>query len=160
MHGVSQGTHACKNRQDVKASCTQFKRPMSSLPALRYCRLVPIPSRTAARRCTASAGGVFLNKRFRKSGLSTIAVEPVAAMPDGAQQDSNTDWQQQVPYQSPEKGFEAKYTASCLCGQVQYAVDCDPVAAKYCHCTSCQRLHGNLLLVRLYKPSSYKGWLA
>ena len=69
---------------------------------------------------------------------------PLKAMLSPVQQQAITTWQQSAPYVSPsqDKEFVAKYTASCMCGDVQYAVDCDPVAAKYCHCTSCQRLHG------------------
>ena len=57
-----------------------------------------------------------------------------------------SEWQRNTPYllASEDKDFQIKYTASCMCGEVQYAVDCDPVAAKYCHCTSCQKLHGKL----------------
>ncbi len=56
------------------------------------------------------------------------------------------EWQRNTPYllASEDKDFQIEYTASCMCGEVQYAVDCDPVAAKYCHCTSCQKLHGKL----------------
>ena len=38
--------------------------------------------------------------------------------------------------------FIAKYQASCFCGTVRYEVSADPVDAKICHCTTCQRLHG------------------
>ena len=57
-----------------------------------------------------------------------------------------SEWQRSTPYllASEDKDFQIKYTASCMCGEVQYAVDCDPVAAKYCHCSSCQKLHGKL----------------
>ena len=53
-----------------------------------------------------------------------------------------------VPYVAPSKDedFQSKYTAACMCGRVQYAVDSEPVAAKFCHCTSCQILHGNFAL--------------
>ncbi|KAL3149425.1 hypothetical protein ABBQ32_002219 [Trebouxia sp. C0010 RCD-2024] len=55
------------------------------------------------------------------------------------------DWQQEVPYKpyaQNDKDFEIKYKSSCLCGKVEYAVNSDPCAAKFCHCTGCQRLHG------------------
>ncbi len=57
-----------------------------------------------------------------------------------------SDWKQEVPYKLTEtdKHFNIKYTASCMCGAVQYAADSDPVSAKYCHCTDCQRLHGEV----------------
>ncbi|WP_026259477.1 GFA family protein [Desulfobacter curvatus] len=41
-----------------------------------------------------------------------------------------------------DKGFIAKYQSSCFCGAVRYEVSADPVDAKICHCTTCQRLHG------------------
>ena len=57
------------------------------------------------------------------------------------------DWQQEAPYKLVENdtAFKVKYTASCMCGEVQYAADSDPVSAKYCHCTDCQHLHGELV---------------
>ena len=55
-------------------------------------------------------------------------------------------WKQKAPYLTPgdSEDFKIQYMASCTCGEVKYAVDTDPVAAKYCHCTSCQTLHGML----------------
>ncbi len=41
-----------------------------------------------------------------------------------------------------DTGFVAKYQASCFCGAVRYEVSANPVDAKICHCTTCQRLHG------------------
>ena len=41
-----------------------------------------------------------------------------------------------------DKGFHARYKATCFCGTVQYEVNEDPVDAKICHCLTCQRLHG------------------
>ncbi len=38
--------------------------------------------------------------------------------------------------------FIARYRASCHCGAVRYEVSADPVDAKICHCSTCQKLHG------------------
>ena len=38
--------------------------------------------------------------------------------------------------------FTVKYRASCHCGATRYEVCADPVDAKFCHCTVCQKLHG------------------
>ncbi|PLX99460.1 MAG: hypothetical protein C0622_10430 [Desulfuromonas sp.] len=38
--------------------------------------------------------------------------------------------------------FILKYRAACFCGAVRYEVCADPVDAKYCHCKTCQTLHG------------------
>lgn len=56
-------------------------------------------------------------------------------------------WKHQAPYLFPngKEDFKIQHRASCMCGEVQYAVNSDPVAAKYCHCTSCQMLHGTIL---------------
>lgn len=43
---------------------------------------------------------------------------------------------------SDDDKFKIKYKSGCLCGAVEYAVDSDPIGSKFCHCTSCQRLHG------------------
>lgn len=46
-------------------------------------------------------------------------------------------------YASPDDPtFIPKYRASCFCGSVRYEVNADPVDAKICHCTACQKLHG------------------
>lgn len=36
----------------------------------------------------------------------------------------------------------AKQTGGCLCGQVRYELEGDPVATAVCHCTNCQRQSG------------------
>lgn len=53
-------------------------------------------------------------------------------------------WKHQAPYLHPkdEEDFKVQHKANCMCGEIQYVVDSDPVAAKFCHCTSCQILHG------------------
>jgi len=38
--------------------------------------------------------------------------------------------------------FTAKYKASCFCNAVKYETQSDPVDAKICHCSGCQKLHG------------------
>ena len=41
-----------------------------------------------------------------------------------------------------DPAFIPKYRAACFCGRVQYEVSADPVDAKFCHCRTCQKLHG------------------
>jgi len=56
-----------------------------------------------------------------------------------------SDWKFQVPYKvhSKEDNFKALYEASCHCGRVQYQLSREkPLDAKYCHCSTCQVLHG------------------
>lgn len=43
---------------------------------------------------------------------------------------------------SDDTEFAPRYQASCHCATVRYQVCADPVDAKICHCTVCQKLHG------------------
>jgi hypothetical protein len=55
------------------------------------------------------------------------------------------DWKQRAPYQihTPNDDFHTIWKGSCHCGKVRYQLSREkPLAAKYCHCTTCQRLHG------------------
>ena len=53
-------------------------------------------------------------------------------------------WKSSDPYLplGATEDFEIRFTATCMCGKVEHAVDSDPVVSKFCHCTSCQILHG------------------
>lgn len=55
------------------------------------------------------------------------------------------EWKFRAPYKIHDdaKGFNALYEASCHCGRVRYQLSREkPLDAKYCHCNTCQRLHG------------------
>lgn len=55
------------------------------------------------------------------------------------------EWKFKAPYKVHEgkEGFDAKYEGSCHCGRVKYQLSREkPLAAKYCHCTTCQVIHG------------------
>ena len=64
--------------------------------------------------------------------------------------DANTEgelnaWKFRAPYKVHENdpNFDARYEASCHCGKVKYQLSREkPLAAKYCHCHTCQKLHG------------------
>lgn len=56
-------------------------------------------------------------------------------------------WKHREPYaihdHDKNAKFDVKWEGSCHCGKVTYQLSRDkPLAAKYCHCTTCQRLHG------------------
>lgn len=65
-------------------------------------------------------------------------------------QDSDVDgehneWKFREPYKVHENypNFKALYEGSCHCGRVQYQLSREkPLDAKYCHCSTCQTLHG------------------
>merc|ERR1712093_797825 len=53
-------------------------------------------------------------------------------------------WKTREPYRVHEKvdNFPAKWEGSCHCGKVTYQLSRDkPLAAKYCHCTTCHRFY-------------------
>ncbi|KAJ1572024.1 hypothetical protein NDA11_002144 [Ustilago hordei] len=49
---------------------------------------------------------------------------------------------QKPPYCWQSQEFEVKYRARCWCGKLEFEYHGDPIDAKHCHCTQCQRLHG------------------
>jgi hypothetical protein len=61
--------------------------------------------------------------------------------------DQNTDnaWKFQAPYLETSQGplFTAVHKGHCHCERVQYQLSRDaPLDAKFCHCRTCQVLHG------------------
>lgn len=62
------------------------------------------------------------------------------------------EWKHRAPYRihdpdaataDGEEDFVARWKGGCHCGRVQYELRRErPLASKYCHCTTCQRLHG------------------
>jgi hypothetical protein len=72
------------------------------------------------------------------------------------------EWKHREPYRIHDKAedFEVKWEGQCHCGRVQYELSRDkPLAAKYCHCTTCQRLHGVSAQKRCQTaPSSSRSW--
>jgi len=66
-------------------------------------------------------------------------------MPDsksGSMQDSSKDSSRDRPPYTKAPDFKAKYSASCFCGATQWEFSQDPLDAMYCHCETCQTLHG------------------
>lgn len=58
-------------------------------------------------------------------------------------------WKHRAPYKvhGNDGDFKARYTGSCHCGKVTYQLSREkPLDSKYCHCTTCQKIHGALLL--------------
>lgn len=68
------------------------------------------------------------------------------------------EWKFRAPYKVHENkdggGFNTLYEASCHCGRVKYQLSREkPLDAKYCHCTTCQVLHGSFLPFYAHSPS-------
>jgi len=64
----------------------------------------------------------------------------------GSSTDRDADqWKHRAPYRIHDKAedFPVEWKGKCHCGRVQYQLSrARPLATKYCHCTTCQRLHG------------------
>lgn len=57
----------------------------------------------------------------------------------------HNEWKFKEPYKVHEndKNFKALYNGECHCGRVKYQLSREkPLNAKFCHCTTCQVLHG------------------
>lgn len=60
----------------------------------------------------------------------------------------HNEWKFKAPYKIHEddKKFNALYEGGCDCGRVKYQLSREkPLRAKYCHCTTCQVLHGRMI---------------
>lgn len=54
-------------------------------------------------------------------------------------------WESDAPYKTPIQNppFAAKYTGHCHCRRIEYQISRDaPLDAKFCHCRTCQAIHG------------------
>ena len=54
-------------------------------------------------------------------------------------------WKKREPYRihDDDEKFPVKWKGKCHCGKIQYQLKREkPLASKFCHCTTCQRLHG------------------
>lgn len=101
---------------------------------------------------------------FHQSVTSCHSSRPYSTAMTQKEQDSNRDkteahqyqagnsthrkedeWKHREPYRihDADEDFPVQWEGQCHCGKVQYQLRRDkPLAAKFCHCTTCQRLHG------------------
>lgn len=64
---------------------------------------------------------------------------------NGALEGEQNQWKFRAPYRIHEDDslFHARYEGSCHCGRIHYQLSREkPLDAKYCHCTTCQKIHG------------------
>lgn len=65
------------------------------------------------------------------------------------------EYKNRPPYRIHESGenFHTEWEGSCHCGKVQFQLSRKkPLAAKYCHCTTCQVLHGMSRFKQSFPP--------
>ena len=48
--------------------------------------------------------------------------------------------------------MNAKYSGQCLCGEINYSVDIEPVFTGNCHCKDCQRSSGSAFIPAMIFP--------
>ncbi|WP_199154543.1 GFA family protein [Chromobacterium sp. ASV23] len=48
--------------------------------------------------------------------------------------------------------MNSKYTEQCLCGEIHYSVDVEPVFSGNCHCKDCQRTSGSAFIPAMLFP--------
>ena len=63
----------------------------------------------------------------------------------GSTEGELNQWKFRAPYKIHENDskFHVRYEASCHCGKIKYQLSREkPLDAKYCHCLTCQKLHG------------------
>jgi hypothetical protein len=51
-----------------------------------------------------------------------------------------------------ERNMESKYSGRCLCGEISYSVDVEPLFAGNCHCKDCQRSSGSAFIPAILFP--------
>ena len=83
---------------------------------------------------------------------------------DGYTEGEHNQWKFRAPYKvhDNDPNFHARYEASCHCGKIRYQLSREkPLDSKFCHCTTCQKLHGtrylpNSFLIGGYSPSKHR----
>ena len=64
---------------------------------------------------------------------------------EGSTEGEHNQWKFRAPYKvhDNDPNFHARYEASCHCGKIRYQLSREkPLDSKFCHCTTCQKLHG------------------
>ena len=67
-------------------------------------------------------------------------------------------WKHRAPYRVHDKNehFKTRYEGSCHCGKIKYQLSREkPLDAKYCHCTTCQKIHGKYKSVVMFVEDAH-----
>lgn len=86
-----------------------------------------------------------LHRLFNVAFSSTMAPANGDNGDAGEMEGEHNQWKYRAPYKVHEndKNFSVRYEGSCHCGKVKYQLSRDkPLDAKFCHCTTCQKIHG------------------
>lgn len=92
------------------------------------------------------------SKHNNKNGTEHVEKEHAGAADEAHQFQAGAtthrkedEWKHRAPYKvhSDDENFDVKWKGGCHCGKVQYQLSREaPLATKFCHCSTCQRLHG------------------
>ena len=105
--------------------------PLSSLRATRRLTQVRLHLHTSTRTMAEQA-----SSSYRANGDNGD---------DGSTEGESNKWKTRPPYRvhDNDPNFKVRYKGSCHCGKVQYQLSREkPLDSKYCHCTTCQKIHG------------------
>lgn len=64
---------------------------------------------------------------------------------DGSTEGELNQWKFRAPYKvhDNDPNFHVRYEGSCHCGRIKYQLSREkPLDSKFCHCTTCQKIHG------------------
>lgn len=111
-------------------------------------RLSPASYLTFASRST-SRPITRLNQAFQHTRQRNMSNSTYTANGENGDQGSTegelNEWKQRPPYRVHDEAadFKVRYEGSCHCGKVRYQLSREkPLDAKFCHCTTCQKIHG------------------
>ena len=121
-----------------------LQRTIPSSPRLNVTTLVT-PCKITASRSLSRLEQI----QFHTSTRTMEAASAYRANGDNGD-DGNTDgelnqWKFRAPYKVHENdpNFHVRYEGSCHCGKIKYQLSREkPLDAKFCHCTTCQKIHG------------------
>ena len=97
---------------------------------------------------------LLVSKQFGPRSITNFQRRTFTKMAPTTRNHANSDkeklegeenqWKFRAPYKiHNEDTFKSRYEGGCHCGKVQFHVNqTKPLEAKYCHCTTCQALHG------------------
>lgn len=124
-------------RRCVTSDVNSVFRPSLSTPSLFP--LFPRHLISKSRAC-----------RFANTMAPSKEEKQAATLKGNSKEDlegEHNEWKFRAPYKVHDdaEDFRVLYEGGCHCGRVRYQLSRDkPLDAKYCHCTTCQTLHGKL----------------
>lgn len=115
-------------------------RPTSIIP--HYCRPLSLSAQRSKMSDTEKKKANLDENGDKKTSDGNEAHQYQAGSSTDREKDQ---WKHRAPYRIHDKAddFPVKWKGKCHCGAVRYELSRDkPLASKYCHCTTCQRMHG------------------